>query len=978
MASRPGRGQKARHSGISDANGRGGFTWGTLVTAALLCLLLPHGSRAQDDRRLLWRSLHTDHFAIHYHEPLGVLARHLAANAERIHARVSKHLGLPARGRVHIVLSDGSDSANGSASVLPYNTIRLNASAPADMAPLGDYDDWLSLLLTHEHSHILHLNQASGLPNLFRRIFGNFYTPQQSLPRWVIEGIATYEESAHTSGGRLRASLFDMFMRVAALEGRLLPIDVITHDGEPWPHGNVRYLYGAKFLHFVADRYGARSLGKFAREYGARLVPYGLSRAMRRATGKDAVTLYEEFLTHTRQRAREAQRAVTARGVAEGKRLTFLGERVRTPRLLPDGRVLFFAADGRKVEDLRTVSRDGAPPERFTRVRGNSEPSPVPGTDDVIYSTSAFHRGAYTFRDLYRYRKGRLRDERLTHGLRAREPDVDPTGTRVAYVIQGAGTSHLAVAQLKDVHGTQQLLVRSERMDQVFTPRWSPDGAKIAYSTWQRGGYRDIWVLDLQSGDRQRVTFDRALDRQPAWSPDGGTLYFSSDRSGISNIYAHGLATDETRLVTNVIGGAYMPQPTPDGRALIYVGYTGVGFDLFELDLANAVSPGPPPTSEEPRPPALQPSPLAVLQSEPYSPWTTLAPRSWGASLEDGANGQQLVLDTSGSDTVGWHAWAITVAAPLERDLPSVSMEYALRRLRMPLILRGAVQHRERRDLFIARRRVPWDSRRWSLTTTTRLRLPRRFRSNSIAMDYRLSYLQQVKPFDVTLDPNDAPPRAPPLGRDASLSLNWTYNSVRRQVYDVSSSWGQRAALRLSVREPRLGSRVRRQSLSWSLAQYVPMGWQFGALAVRYAGGWNGGARLGGFASELVPVLDALVGGVERPADGARLRGHPASSGDHFHIAQVEYRFLLLRFLRGVFTLPAFARRLHAAVFVDAGDAYSDRRFDLKKLGAGVGGELRLDFFGSYDDAYTVRAGLARGVTEGGELQWYTSFARPY
>src|SRR5450432_2645215 len=78
---------------------------------------------------------------------------------------------------------------------------------------------------------------------------------------------------------------------------------------------------------------------------------------------------------------------------------------------------------------------------------------------------------------------------------------------------------------------------------------------------------------------------DRALDQQPTWSPDGKTLYFVSDRTGIANVYAYDLATHALVQVTNVLTGAYMPAISNDGRTLVYVGYRSGGFDLFELPL---------------------------------------------------------------------------------------------------------------------------------------------------------------------------------------------------------------------------------------------------------------------------------------------------------------------------------------------------------------------------------------------------------
>jgi hypothetical protein len=114
------------------------------------------------------------------------------------------------------------------------------------------------------------------------------------------------------------------------------------------------------------------------------------------------------------------------------------------------------------------------------------------------------------------------------------------------------------------------------------------------------------------------------------------------------------------------------------------------------------------------------------------------------------------------------------------------------------------------------------------------------------------------------------------------------------------------------------------------------------------------------------------------PGDYARLRGYPMRYGDQLHVAQVEYRALLMRINRGIDTLPLFARRVHSALFVDVGDAFVAGAFEPSRIGVGVGAELRLDWAAQYGNNYMLRAGLARGLTQGGVWQWYTTLAFPF
>ncbi len=164
---------------------------------------------------------------------------------------------------------------------------------------------------------------------------------------------------------------------------------------------------------------------------------------------------------------------------------------------------------------------------------------------------------------------------------------MSPDGRRVAFTVDARGTSFLEIGDLAP-DGTiqdQRDLVPSGRFEQAYTPRFSPDGQTLAYSVWTAGGFRDVRVVDVATGHFYDLTHDRALDMTPVFSPDGKTLYFVSDRSGIFNVYAYDLAAHTFAQVTNVRTGAFMPAVSDDGKTLVYVGYSTYGHDLYEMPI---------------------------------------------------------------------------------------------------------------------------------------------------------------------------------------------------------------------------------------------------------------------------------------------------------------------------------------------------------------------------------------------------------
>lgn len=100
----------------------------------------------------------------------------------------------------------------------------------------------------------------------------------------------------------------------------------------------------------------------------------------------------------------------------------------------------------------------------------------------------------------------------------------------------------------------------------------SPDGKRVAVEhTDAQTQNRDIWVLDATSGATTRFTSDPGWDAFPTWSPDGKTIVFTSNRSGVYDLYrkaSSGAGTEE--LLYRSTEGKGPNSWSPDGRFLIY------------------------------------------------------------------------------------------------------------------------------------------------------------------------------------------------------------------------------------------------------------------------------------------------------------------------------------------------------------------------------------------------------------------------
>ena len=300
------------------------------VIACLLGLFWANSARAQTkDLARRWQTVQSEHFEVNYPEPLALVARRVLAVAETANAKLVPIFGHQPKKRVQIVLNDDTDGANGNATPLNYNVIRLFVSAPDDLSVLGDFDDWLTILVTHEHSHILHLDNIGGLPRIVNEILGKVWAPNVLLPRWMTEGIATYLESAETAGGRLRSTQFEMYMRTAVLENNLLHFDTLNNRTDYWPHGDIWYLYGSRFIEWLVEQYGEEIILEMTQWYGRRAIPYSVNRMGKRLTGNTFGELYELWIDDMRRRYGEIEDAVRSQGMTNARRITFRGETIR-------------------------------------------------------------------------------------------------------------------------------------------------------------------------------------------------------------------------------------------------------------------------------------------------------------------------------------------------------------------------------------------------------------------------------------------------------------------------------------------------------------------------------------------------------------------------------------------------------------------------------------------------------------------------
>ena len=147
----------------------------------LVCLwtMTAHGATLFDPA-LRFRVLPTDHFVVYFHQGEDATAARLAAIAEQTWRSLLTAQRVPPPRMTHVVLVDQTEAANGRAMPVPYDTVMVSAVWPTGSDFVGNTDDWLRLVFTHEFTHIVvcvsaRIRQIAGrvverLPGVYVRV----------------------------------------------------------------------------------------------------------------------------------------------------------------------------------------------------------------------------------------------------------------------------------------------------------------------------------------------------------------------------------------------------------------------------------------------------------------------------------------------------------------------------------------------------------------------------------------------------------------------------------------------------------------------------------------------------------------------------------------------------------------------------------------------------------------------------------------
>ena len=570
-----------------------------MVTLLMLGINASHAAGIYDPT-IEWRTIHSPRFAVHYPDGARNLGVRVSRIAEEVLDEVTELIGFKPEGTIEIVLSDAVDFANGSAQVMPKNILRLFLSAPTELTGLSSYEDWLRILLIHEITHIADIDQTWGLTRVARWIFGKYIAMNGFSPQFFTEGFAVYAETLLTSTGRGRSTYVDMLLRMAAFEDKFVSIDQANLLFSDWPGAGAAYYYGGKFHLWLAKQFGQDKVSQLHHFNAGMPFPYFYWPGAMWVLGEDLPTLWDKWRKEVKQQAKDLNSRLTKEGKTKSKRITHHGRNISGAQYSPDGSYILYSrsspVDGATV---RRVDRDGSDDRHLILDTFSPRVSFSQDGSHFYFSQSAINERFNSFNDLYRYELESKLFSRLVDvdnpkkSLRARSPSVSADGKRIVFVQNKLHQNWVSIGEFVPNKDAPDKLPTKMKIRTLIAPYgdmqhaspiFSPDGQSVVVSTWFPNGHRDVIVVNAKTGELEhRITNDMAQDGNATWSHDGAYLLYESDRDGISNIYAYHLPTRRDFRVTRVLGGAFQPDVSPDGKQILFRNCSGIGFDIHEI-----------------------------------------------------------------------------------------------------------------------------------------------------------------------------------------------------------------------------------------------------------------------------------------------------------------------------------------------------------------------------------------------------------
>lgn len=582
---------------------------------------------------LKWKTAGTEHFQFMYPAEYSEHAAVVSAYAEAVYDSVVSRYRIDLPSRVNATLNNALYS-NGSA-VPSENAINLWLTN-WDFKVRSSHG-WVSDVVTHEFSHLVSIENGSKVvPNLYgfqvsyvdyynERTTTDFLTmfPFTLQPLWFAEGTAQYESSR--MGFDAWDTHRDMLLRTAALNDSLLPLEYM-HDfssnsllAELGP-----YNQGFSMVRYISSHYGEDAVPKIWSEL-SRPHRVTLDAAIKNVLGISEKELYEAWKKETidNYKAQKDSLGTLVEGtkmttdafwqdfpVVAGKHLYgisnfggpwFDGSVFKMP-IGPDtsstkdtnvagvdiGEITVENTDSSTI-DISEYAKSGFKAKKPWFDKGidvYEDPERGPYLAYVTYENRDKDGHAHFDIAVSDTNKNHIS---LTYLVDAVYPAFNKQGTAVAFARREPFSTRFVLSMVPFTSDLNEYVSddpidlfvpdKELRYYNVYSPKWSPDGKRIAFGFFD-DVHRGIAIID-SDGKNFKVVSDTAYDERDVNWIDDNKIVYASNKNGIFNLFEKDLTSGTVNPLTNVVGGAFTPEFA--GDTIYFTEYDKDGFSLYKL-----------------------------------------------------------------------------------------------------------------------------------------------------------------------------------------------------------------------------------------------------------------------------------------------------------------------------------------------------------------------------------------------------------
>jgi hypothetical protein len=635
-------------------------------------------------------------------------------------------------GVVNVWLRDFTDLGNAGTFRAPKNLIEIDIAPSYEPYETFSSADPFALYSTHEVAHLATTDRASPEDARFRRFFHgkvevraahpesllyNYLTvPRDVSPRWYTEGSAVFTETWMMGGvGRAQGGYDEMVFRAMVQDGAKFydPLGLVSKGTMiDFQTGANAYLYGTRFMDYLALTYGPHSLLRWwTRDAGSRRY---YADQFRQVYGLPIDESWQRWINFEHQFQRKNLAAVHEHPVTGYHDLTTRGlGAVSRSFLSKDASKLYMAVryPGQVAHIVSISRRDGAVSE-LTEIKGSKGYTVTwlafdPQTGTLFYTTD---NSTYRNLEALDLRTGKV--HALFHAARIGDIAYNPAD-RSLWGLRFVNGRDVLV-RLPPPYNEWFKLYAFPDNEQAFDLDLSPDGTLASVSVSGPGArvgsprvtqVRVMRTDALAKGHAEplhTLTMGESVPEGFVFSPDGRYLYGSSFYTGVSNIYRYELATEKLEAISNADIGFFRPLPLEDGE-LIVLRYSAKGFmpTLIDAkpteDLSAVTFLGEQVASKYPEvqswvtaAPASIPYESQIVRQGPYRPAGALSLDSLIPMIEGYQSSKALGANARFSDPLGL-AWVdVDTSYSPDDDLPSKQRLHVTVTAHMPEWTAGA------------------------------------------------------------------------------------------------------------------------------------------------------------------------------------------------------------------------------------------------------------------------------------------------